>query len=561
MSTKTKSSTLVVGKNIIFQIIKRQAGTLSKAVMECVMNSVDAGAKNIEITMDNAKLVIKDDGRGFKTEEEIDECFNVFGFDHTNMDRMYGEFGIGRGQLWNFCSTIWRTNTFSMDVDIKKKGLDYIIKSGLSDQKGLEIIGKFYERKTLSEINDFKLELTEMVKYLDIEITLNGEKINIGVGGVKWDFETDEAYFKIQTKNNYCYLYNMGVLVKPYSSGVMGSGGIIVTKPNVRLKLNMARNDVIVSDCTMWKKISKDYKKFADEIMGNLREKREALTAGRCYYITQKMLSENESLEKYKDEKIFQNIKGTRYGLMSLFSKMNEGKFCFAKKGDIVIDKLHALKDVFAINDHCFEYFGLYDDNEDIVLDKFVILFSNLSKILRYFDFNEAKFRRNFVTVSSLKQGFNESYDIILPNKYTPLEKVIIETFKDVEVPYRLVGDLREIRIGQSETANAWTDGKHYICFDRKFLTKVKNGYVGINRLLHVLMHEYAHDHKTEGSHVHSNEFYERYHDLTMSDEFQQFTATFYRRFIKVCFKMGVGLTSNGYKDLEHLEKERELMS
>ena len=39
--------------DLLFSVIKAQAGTLAKALMELVMNSVDAGASRIEIMMDD----------------------------------------------------------------------------------------------------------------------------------------------------------------------------------------------------------------------------------------------------------------------------------------------------------------------------------------------------------------------------------------------------------------------------------------------------------------------------------------------------------------------------
>jgi hypothetical protein len=124
MQTNKEKRQLSVHPAIIFDLIKGQAGSLGKAVLECVMNSVDSGSTRVTVDITNRGVNIQDDGRGFQSRKEIEDWFEVFGFPHEEGDgRIYGKFGIGRGQLWSFCSTIWRTNTFEMSVDIKKSGL------------------------------------------------------------------------------------------------------------------------------------------------------------------------------------------------------------------------------------------------------------------------------------------------------------------------------------------------------------------------------------------------------------------------------------------------------
>ena len=107
--------TFEISKNMIFHTIESQAGSVEKAILECLMNAVDAGATKVEVDISDNGIgyVIKDDGCGFKTKKEILECFGVFGFDHGSDDenyRTYGTFGIGRAQLWAFSKNTWNTN-------------------------------------------------------------------------------------------------------------------------------------------------------------------------------------------------------------------------------------------------------------------------------------------------------------------------------------------------------------------------------------------------------------------------------------------------------------------
>ena len=77
-----------VHPEIIYSLIKAQAGSLGKAVLECCMNSIDAQATRLDVAIDANTITIKDDGQGFRTREEIEQWFEVFGFPHAEGDRV-----------------------------------------------------------------------------------------------------------------------------------------------------------------------------------------------------------------------------------------------------------------------------------------------------------------------------------------------------------------------------------------------------------------------------------------------------------------------------------------
>ena len=62
--------------NLLLNVIKRQAGSLHKAVLEGVMNGIEAGASALNMRYDpdkgHGQLIISDDGRGI-----ADELFTV----------------------------------------------------------------------------------------------------------------------------------------------------------------------------------------------------------------------------------------------------------------------------------------------------------------------------------------------------------------------------------------------------------------------------------------------------------------------------------------------------
>ena len=86
--------------DLLFSVIKSQAGTQEKAILEAVMNAVDAGATKCEIKIDENGYSIVDDGKGFVSRQEVDEFFETFGTPHKEGDATYGRFRMGRGQLF-----------------------------------------------------------------------------------------------------------------------------------------------------------------------------------------------------------------------------------------------------------------------------------------------------------------------------------------------------------------------------------------------------------------------------------------------------------------------------
>jgi hypothetical protein len=79
-----------------------------------------------------------------------------------------------------------------------------------------------------------------------------------------------------------------------------------------------------------------------------------------------------------------------------------------------------------------------------------------------------------------------------------------------------LLGENRRILVGESDTAEAWTDACEHIWINRKRLALVREGRVGWVKLAGLLLHEFVHDEDDRGSHVHDKDFYEKVHDLLL---------------------------------------------
>lgn len=559
MQEKSQISTFTVAPNIIYSLIKAQAGSLAKAVLECIMNSVDAGATLVEITYDSNKITIQDNGKGFTSLEEIKECFNVFGFDHTGQDRTYGQFGIGRAQMWNFCSTLWITNTFSMDVDIKNKGLDYKIKENLTQENGLKIIGKFYEKQSTSDLNHFMSELTMLAKYAQADISLNGKIINKKPQDMKWKYETDEAWIDLK-EHGELVVYNLGVKVKSFYCSTFGCGGTVVTKPNVRLALNMARNDILVADCSVWKKLNKDIQKLSSKhiIKDNARK---ALSNDQIKNIISQMV--NNEIEITYDflnsKKLIPNIQNRKTSISGLLDIMISKKYSIGQKGDIILEKAHMSETTYIFNDLIFDLFECENISE--IIDKIKTIYSNSSS--NYRTIYKEDCLSNYIDSEEVKNDFSTFYDIIPSKEYSEFEKLLISSFSltsgYLQATFNYVTsnfvNKRILKLGFSDTATAWTDGHSYIVLNRELVKEARNGFIGISRIAHIIAHEYVHDSQNSGSHTHDIDFYNLYHDITMHENFQNFIKATQSAFINKCINNNVKINNKASQSYDSMDE------
>lgn len=250
----------------IHTFIKAQAGSLGKALSESVMNSFDAFATSVEITLDRRGFVVSDDGQGFRDKNEIASWFETLGFPHDDGNhRQWGKFGMGRAQAWAYASTVWESNTFRMSVDVQRKGLDYELDIG-TPYKGTRITGTFYTPLDTAEVISVERELSELIKYVTGPVYLNGKLVTQDPSLKEWAQETDDAWMDIKAaRSGSLAVYNAGVLVRSFSAYQFNVEGVIVTKPDRTLELNLARNEILVSSCSVWARIRKSFPKLDDK--------------------------------------------------------------------------------------------------------------------------------------------------------------------------------------------------------------------------------------------------------------------------------------------------------
>jgi hypothetical protein len=576
MSEVVSKRAFSVAPAIVMHLIKSQAGTLAKAVLEAVQNAIDAGATRVDVNSSATGLVITDNGRGFQSKEEIAAWFDVFGFEHEGLGRQFGAFGIGRGQMWAYASTAWRTQEFEMRVDVRKSGLDYELVEGMDKVPGLRIEAQFYEQFRTAELLTFDRELEGLCEFAQIPVKLNGKLISKDITKERWTHETDDAYIRLSDSARQLAVYNLGVFVSGYSSYYFGVGGVVVTKK--RLDLNMARSDVLQSSCAVFKRIKPFLQRKADERVKRSEKLSEDQMA-------------NLALRFLAGELEYGDVSGKRLISDMLGRKMTIGKFMSkaASTTDatvtvVGVGEKSAVAEQFHKGDGCFVLgevtLGRFGAKSVRELVDGITHALRKEEIAKYgqsrYEEGPAQWVKCVEDWRDACKGLNEGYEEVPTKDWTQDEMAAMAALEAAESVVRTaIGSsgcveggeddilaARKILLGVSDVADAWTNGKDRIWINRTILPRMKSGIGGVVSLVGVLVHEYLHQESSSETHAHDLDFYERVERVMLhADEESKGRCTVgnavetaMRDYAKQCAALKVRGASKAVKSLDHVE-------
>lgn len=530
-----------IDPHAIMSLIKAQAGSIHKAMLEAVANSMDAGATRIDIEVSKDRIVIKDDGHGLAEKEDIYKFFEVFGFDHSQLGRSVGRFGVGRGQLFCFGVNTWRTNNFEMSIDIKNKGLDYDLRAGLPKAKGMTITIDLNEPLLASEQLQIEEEFRRLVRYSTIPVYFNGKQISEDPTEIKWPHETDEAWIQIR-KDGRMDVYSQGLFVK--SVWDFGVGGRIVTKPGQALEQNLARNDILVKECPVWKKVNATVKKLAEVHIGKASASHNLTPEMRR--VKAKEALTPEGTVALLGEKLFTLTNNKHVSLEKLLST---GLVTTAKSFDQAADKFIQRNQAMVVDEATLERFGADTVTElleriakaiqkqrdevkasgrSVVIGRKHLYAYHLDRLL-----DTLKACKGYDVMGDMPLDSQIAYDLVDVRKLTPEEKgVAFALKKQMRVIAYCVGahrqpdakpwevDFKERKLAffnDNGTTQAFTDGETTIWLNRKvMMQKARKGSPGFMELVALLVHEYLHDKTSQSAHGHPPEFYEDFHNILL---------------------------------------------
>lgn len=501
--TATETRSFKMHPKLLFDVIQRQAGTLAKAILEGVMNSIDAKATKCVITLTNSELTISDDGIGMTERRQIEDFFETFGKPHDESEgKVYGTFRMGRGQLFAFGRNRWRTGPFEMNVDIKGKGLDYDLIEHPDREAGCTVYVSLYDQLHTSNLLETVRLVRMWTKYAQIPVFLGKEQISVDPAKEKWDHVTEDAYARLNSSGEVS-VYNLGVYVCGMPNHRFGTGGVVVSRK--QLRMNFARND-IQADCPVWKRVRPFLVAKAEKEM-----KKEALTPWQRTRLVNKLqeeeLDEKARRELLEDKKLVVLSSGRALAIQSLSPwgrQMEEyaRKITWAAKGDMDGDRVTQHRMALVISGDTLTDFG-YEESDD-GLQNFIDWLDE-----KFFDkgWRDKDRKWEVVPLSSFRAKLGVT-TLIEPDKWTPNQQVWAR-FATTMVRWCYVKE-RKVRIGSRAGVRAWTDGKDNIYLEAGWLKKLRFNTESMVAFLLTLLHELAHDDSTENTHIHGVEFYER---------------------------------------------------
>ena len=556
-----------VAPNIIRHLIESQAGTMEKAILETVMNGLDAGATKIHIDFKNlSKIVIRDDGRGFTTREEVDKHFGVFGFDHSTdeeqaMNRKLGRFGLGRGQIMAFARTNWKTNQFEMNVDIRDKALVFKVKEHTKAlNTGCVITAQLYERMSRLTQAAVIEEVKQQTRFASVPIVMDGERINTDCADVAWTTETQGFRFKANPYSEKgVEIYNLGIYVCNFPHYRLGVSGTLVTNEGHTFELNTARNDVLQSKCKLWKEVVKALRTEAKDRRASKR-----LSDSDRMAMLRELMWEKTNAQKYAKSALFKTVHG-RYVSARQIWRQYDAKIAIAPSNmSNTGERIHNERLAAVFSPETVEWLGVKTPEE--VAQKMDDMFSGIYPMVRR--------KCEALSFNDLAKAFKSSYEIVEREQWSKDECAAIGAIQAMadrghhtilrveDREQRGIGkgtsNNRKIVVGTSGSALAWTDGERYIAFDRKFLSgQLERGINGWMTLLNYLVHEMLHDSSDMSDHTHDEEFYRTFHDLSVTVSNLHFTSALetFDRYQKERKKLGLKETRKALLERDRTDK------
>lgn len=533
---------------IIHHIIYSQAGSIGKAIIELLMNSVDAEATTVCLTMTKEGFKCTDNGRGFASRDDVLRYFGRFGTPHQEGDATYGRFRLGRGQIMAHATTEWHSSSWTMTVDTRSMGYNYDLDDRTEIIAGCSISGSWYEPLDDLELMSAVQEIRDLVRYTQISVELNGRVITRHPESEKWDYEDEWAYYRAKEEGPVS-IYNQGVLVRNDSSHVWGAGGLIVSKQAINL--NVSRTEILRKTCPVWKPIAKTFARLAQEVSGRLGDHRK--TEARREKSARSLLSGDVNIQAiFSNEEVITLLPGKRHISISEFMRKafyaHKSTFTVVEYGNDVPKGGAIAREgiIQVIHPKTLERFGCNSSSDfEEVLER---VLSNVAddaqsrdQRMPWYWLNDGLPSPQMVAFSTLREAFLERTQIVDERKVLDKETRRVWTalrwclqhyagacvgarrYKNGTLMYK--EPRLHVLLGESNTAEAWTDGQTYMAIECRIVKRLKTDPLKtVAYIFGLVEHEVAH----QGDSLecgHDEAFYQRYHDISieMAPERQRF--------------------------------------
>lgn len=461
-------------ENLLRSVIFEQAGSLKKAIQECLQNSIDAKANKIVLDIYEKGFIFTDNGKGM-SKKDIESFFKTFGYsDKVNDETKIGRFGMGRGQVFSFGYTIWNTRKYKMNINVKKS-LDFSIRTINNKVNGTIIKCIFYNPIDSYDVLEIRDSLFKYFnKTNDIEFVVNGIEVNNRYEIIS-NYSND--LFTVIKSDLYSnYIFDKNIFVKRFNSYTDYS--IIC---NEKMRLNFARNSFLEYD-DKTKELNNLIKKIEKTELLDMKSYDSTLARHILELISNGTLNKDD----FNDKPILEMSNGSFIS----FDEIKNKKIYFGYK-DKVSDT--AIQEGYTV---------LSYDN------KWLLINMVDNQTIREFEYT------NVEIASIVKKGYHitqkEKHLLKLGTKCLKYYR-ILKKFNNEVIDKELK---RELRLGKSDVSDAWTDGMFYNVINLNIFHGGSKEYC-LLKAFECLIHEYSHNRNDyENECLHDNNFYTKYNSL-----------------------------------------------
>ena len=510
---------------LLADVIKKQAGSLWKAISEAVMNAADAGGTKCAIVLTRTHLDVSDNGKGFRSRDDIEQYFEVFGKPHAAREqKKFGAFRMGRGQLFAFGCNTWRSGTFEMLIDINRTGLNYKLRQNMTHADGCAIAVALYKTLTNLEYAQMLDAIKSNIKYVALNVTLNGKRCNVDLRKVQWSLETEQAAFLSKPSQDLC-IYNQGILVKSFPAYQHGIGGDVVTR--VPLGVNFARND-IMDDCPVWKAVLKSLRAYnPNGRRGRGRQQHAMLSEAEIRDFVETIKADRANWIGESDARIFKKHTSRCDCSLITVAKVADGVVTMPPK---LRDRMtrwaydEAAKNLATLDTACAL--------DRIMLTRFGV--TTPVDLVEMINKYCAHPRLTYKSWEVLASPLGSECQVIPDAKHNRVESIVIRLLRKYcymlfySFPVRRKfqnanhASERKLVLGQGD-CDSWTDGTSYIAINRGIVCRHGIQPGAWTTYAHAIMHEALHDDRTDNKHNHRDKFYELHHSWSMTSRLGEF--------------------------------------
>ena len=451
-------------RGLLEDVMRKQAGSIEKAVLEAVMNSVDANAENIRIQLNETHLTVKDDGDGL-SEEEVEKYFERFGYKDDDVEnKEFGKFRIGRGQIFNFGRNVWRSKdnalVVNLDEDETVVGIDgeehELDTSGLSynliktdePTDGCNIIVDLYNN--VEDISGTVSKIQNLIRYVswvhDVTISINEQDVG---DDFVYEFETDEAWFSYDdgSFSNGVEIYNQGAHVTTERETPVKINA--VSKED--LDVNFARN-ALLDTCEVTPKIIEQAKTFC---FNKLIEK-DDFRSRQIRWLLKEADGDDNKLKLIYEKQLFRDVKGEMWSL----DQMSNEKIAFKPGGGNMARRAMDENGIIVID-------GDYKSEIENLVEN--------SEVLDYRDVVEKEMKWEMREVDESELSTKRHKNLVIARDFLK------------ELNFKC-----EVKPGHSQEEDVWKDSEGTVYIDRGYLNSRKQTFLteGLLNVYRIACHD-----------------------------------------------------------------------